>query len=158
VTDFGGRGARLSPESAAFFRTELDRVGAFLVGRPYDLTGGWAGRPPSEAPMLVVTHDAPAEPPPTGGVPIAFATDGIEAAVAQARELAGDGVVGVAGATLARSCLDADLLDEIVVDLVPIVLGEGLPFLAGARETVRLDDPEITPAPGVTHLRFRVRR
>jgi dihydrofolate reductase len=159
LTDFGGRESRLTPQSAAFFRAELDRVGAFLVGRRlYDLTGGWGGRPPVEAPMVVVTHAAPAEPPPTGGVPITFATDGIEAAVTEARALAGDGVVSVAGAKVARSCLDAGLLDEIIVNLVPLVLGKGLPFLAGARETVRLEDPEITPAPGVTHMRYRLRR
>ena len=103
LTDFGGRESRLTPQSAAFFRAELDRVGAFLVGRRlYDLTGGWGGRPPVEAPMVVVTHAAPAESPPTGGVPITFATDGIEAAVTEARELAGDGVVSVAGAKVAR--------------------------------------------------------
>ncbi len=159
VVDFAGREARLTPASAAFFRGELDRVGAFLVGRRlYDLTGGWGGRPPAEAPMVVVTHAAPAAPPPSGGVPITFVTQGIEAAVAQARALAGGQVVGVAGATLTRSCLDAGLLDEVVVNLVPLVLGKGIPFLAGARGTTRLEDPEITPAPGVTHLRYRVRR
>ena len=52
----------------------------------------------------------------------------------------------MAGAKLARSCLDAGLLDEIVVNLVPLLLGKGVPFQAGARETVRLEDPEITSA------------
>lgn len=159
LIDFGGRESRLTPPSAAFLRAEFDRVGAFLVGRRlYDLTGGWGGRPPVEAPMVVVTHAAPADPPPTGGVPITFATDGIEAAVTEARELAGNGVVSVAGAKLARSCLDAGLLDEVIVNLVPLLLGKGVPFLAGTQETVRLKDPEITPAPGVTHLRYRMSR
>jgi riboflavin biosynthesis pyrimidine reductase len=63
----------------------------------------------------------------------------------------------VAGAKLARSCLDAGLLDEIIVNLVPLLLGKGVPFLAGARETVRLEDPEITSAPGI-HLRYRMSR
>lgn len=56
-------------------------------------------------------------------------------------------MVSVAGAKLARSCLDAGLLDEIVVNLVPLLLGQGVPFQAGARETVRLGDPEITLRP-----------
>ena len=67
-------------------------------------------------------------------------------------------MVSAAGAKLARSCLDAGLLDEIIVNLVPLLLRKGVPFLAGARETVRLEDPKITPAPGVVHLPYRMSR
>jgi dihydrofolate reductase len=65
-------------------------------------------------------------------------TYGIESAIEQARALAGDKNVGVNGATIARRCLDAGLLDEIYVDLVPVLLGSGTPFLAeltGSRGT-----------------------
>ncbi|HEY6759102.1 MAG TPA: dihydrofolate reductase family protein, partial [Baekduia sp.] len=162
VEDFAGRRSSLTPVSAAYFRAELDRVGAFLVGRRlYDHTNGWEARPPTEAPMVVVTHAAPADWP-RDGVPITFATEGIEAAVAEAQALAARGgggrVVSVAGAATARSCLDAGLLDEIVVNLVPIVLGDGIPFFAGACGPVALEEPEIVAAPGVTHLRYRVAR
>jgi dihydrofolate reductase len=158
VTDFGGRTGRLAEPSASYFRDALARVGCFLVGRRlYDHTGGWGGRPPADAPMVVVTHRAPAEPPPQGGVEIEFATDGIDDAVDRAAAKAGDGIVSVAGAALARSVLDAGRLDEIVVNLVPVILGAGVPFFAGAKGPVRLADPEIVEAPGVTHLRYRVR-
>jgi dihydrofolate reductase len=158
ITDFGGRTFRLTEPSAAFLRGELDRTGAFVVGRRlYDHTHGWDGRPPVEAPMVVVTHRPPDDPP-RGGVPITFAGD-IESAVALASDLAGERAVSVAGAATARACLDAGLLDEVVVNLVPVVLGRGIPFLAGIeRGPVRLEDPEVVAAPGVTHLRYRVRR
>ena len=129
------------------------------VGRRlYDHTNGWGGRPPAEAPMVVVTHRPPDDWP-RDGVPISFAADGIQRAVAEARALAGDRNVAVAGAQLARECLDAGLLEEIVINLVPVVLCDGIPFLAGIRNgPVRLEDPEVTEAAGVTHLRYRVKR
>jgi dihydrofolate reductase len=57
---------------------------------------------------------------------------------------------------LARECLDAGLLDEIVVNLVPVVLGDGIPFLR--QHPQRLEGPEVTVAAGVSHLRYRVKR
>jgi dihydrofolate reductase len=87
-------------------------------------------------------------------------TDGIEAAIDRAKELAGDKVVGVNGGMIARQCLDAGLLDEIWVDLVPVLLGDGTPFfsqLGGA--PVELEGPvSVTEGRDVTHLRYRVKR
>jgi dihydrofolate reductase len=159
VEDFAGRRSQMTETSAALFREALANAGAFLVGRRlYDHTNGWGGRPPADAPMVVVTHHPPDDWP-RDGVPITFAADGIQRAVAEARALAGDRNVAVAGAQLARECLDAGLLDEIVINLVPVVLGDGIPFLAGIPTApVRLVDPEVTAAAGVTHLRSRVTR
>lgn len=159
VEAFGGHRFQMSAPSAAVLRGAFERTGAFLVGRRlYDHTNGWNGRPPVEAPMVVVTHDPP-EDWPRDGVPITFVSDGIEHAVAEARALAGDGDVGVAGAAVARECLAAGLLDELMINLVPVVLGRGIPFLAGVGNGPwRFEDPEVTEAPGVTHLRYRVRR
>jgi dihydrofolate reductase len=159
VTGFGSHRFLMHEPSASVLRDAFERTRAFLVGRRlYDHTNGWNGRPPVEAPMVVVTHDPP-EDWPRDGVPITFVSDGIEHAVAEARELAGDGVVGVAGAAVARECLAAGLLDEVVINLVPVVMGRGIPFFAGvANAPVRFEDPEVIEAPGVTHLRYRVRR
>ncbi len=89
-------------------------------------------------------------------MPITFA-GGIEDAVAEATRLAGERTVSVAGAHVAREALAAGLLDEIVVNLIPVILGEGIPWFAGTGNAPwRLSDPEIVAAPGVTHLRYRV--
>ena len=160
VPSFGGHMFKLSATSAKFFRDALDGTGAFLVGRRlYEHTNGWNAKPPAEAPMVVVTHNPPAEwPQPDDGVPITFKTN-IEDAVAEAKAIAGDRVVSVAGSVTARACLAAGLLDEIVISQVPIVLGEGLPWFAGTQGApFRLEDPEVIAAEGVTHLRYRVKR
>ena len=132
-----------------------ERAGATVVGRRlYDITNGWNGHPGGEVPMVVLTHEPPADWP-RDGVPIHFVT-AAEAAVAKARELAGDQDVSIAGATATREVLDAGLLDEITVSLVPVILGAGLPWFAGAKGPVRLSDPEVFEDAGVTHLRYSV--
>ncbi len=75
---------------------------------------------------------------------------------ATAHGLAGGRDVLIAGATATRARLDAGLLDAIQVSLVPVVLGAGIPWLAGTRRPVRLSDPEVREDEGVTHLRCRV--
>jgi dihydrofolate reductase len=78
-------------------------------------------------PVVVVTHSVP-EGWPREDAPFTFVTDGIESAIEQAKAIAGDKAVGVNGGMIARQCLDAGLLDEIRVDLVPVLLGGGTPF------------------------------
>jgi dihydrofolate reductase len=91
------------------------------------------------------------------GVPYFFVSS-IEDAIAQARDAAGDLDVAVAGGQLARQALDAGLLDVIDVSLVPVVLGSGVPWFAGAQGPVRLSDPVVREGHGVTHLRYEVVR
>ena len=87
-----------------------------------------------------------------------FVTDGTASAVEQARERSAGKDVVVASADIARQCLELGLLDAIVVDLVPVLLGAGKPWFAGLDEVVELDGPEIRRGSGVTHLRYEVRR
>jgi dihydrofolate reductase len=150
---------RMTPESAEYFATIRDMTGALVVGRKlFDFTSGWGGNHPLGLPVVVVTHSVP-DGWPREDAPFSF-SDSIEDAVAQASALAGDKVVGVNGGTIASQCLNAGLLDEIWVDLVPVVLGGGTPFfdaLVGA--PVELEGPvSIGDAKDVTHLRYRVRR
>ena len=150
---------RTSEASAARLRAAMRDVGAIVGGRRYfDLAGGWGGAHPLGVPVFVVTHHAPAEPP-FPGAPFHFVTDGVEAAVARAKEAAGDKVVGVASPDIVRQCLDLGLLDAVEISLVPVVLGAGVPFFSGiATSPVHFDDPEVIEGLGVTHLKYRVRK
>jgi dihydrofolate reductase len=110
-------------------------LGALVCGRTlFEVAEGWQGRHTLDVPVVVVTHQVPtdwveAHP----DAPFTFVTDGVEAAIARAQELAGDRVVAVAGGTIARQCLDLGLLDEVAIDLVPVVMGEGnRPFFGKA--------------------------
>ena len=128
--------------SPTLLREAVARTGCHVMGRDlYDMTNGWEGHPGNEAPIVVLTHQAPDTHP--DGVPYYFVSD-VEAAVAQAREVAGDLDVAIAGGTVARQALDAGLLDVIDVSLVPVVLGAGIPWFAGAKGPVRLSDPSCT--------------
>src|SRR5437588_13064468 len=148
------------PASAEILSTMMGRAGALICGRRlFDLTGGWGGQHPAGCPVVVVTHAVP-EGWPRDDAPFTFVTDGIERAVEKAGDIAGDNVVGVNGGTIARQCLNAGLLDEIWVDLVPVLLGHGTPFfdqLVGA--PVELEGPtSVAEGNRVTHLRYRVRK
>src|ERR1700759_2978575 len=133
---------RVSRKTADLLTTSVGNEGATVVGRRlYDITNGWNGHPGGEGPMGGGTHHPPPDWP-RDGVPIFFESS-VETAVAKARELAGDQDVSIAGATITRGCLDAGLLDAIQVSLVPVILGHGIPWLAGTRGPVRLSDPEV---------------
>ena len=113
---------------------------------------------PAGAPVFVVTHSVP-EDWPHRDAPFTFVTDGLERAVEQATAVAGDGWVGVAGPNIAQQCLNAGLLDEIRINLAPVLFGEGIPFFANlASAPVRLERNLLIEGDGVTHLGYRVLR
>ncbi|KAF0649024.1 hypothetical protein K701_15720 [Streptomyces fradiae ATCC 10745 = DSM 40063] len=154
---------RLTEVSAAYWRRVASETGALVVGRKlFDLTEGWGGTHPLGVPVVVVTHTLP-DGWPREGAPFHFVTDGgtrgVERAVALARELAGGKDVAVNAGTIARQCLDAGLVDEVGVDLVPVLLGGGTPFFAGLRGAPYELEGPVSLAEGdrVTHLRYRVR-
>jgi dihydrofolate reductase len=108
---------------------------------------------------VVLTHRLPDDRP-AADENFVFVTEGIEAAVATAKKIAGDKDVGVNGGQMAQQCLDAGLLDEVHVDLVPVLLGDGTPFFSGlATKPVQLDGPiSVVEGVGVTHLAYRVQK
>ena len=153
----------LAPASADHWRQWVASLGALVCGRTlFEVADGWQGRHTLDVPVVVVTHHVPtdwvdAHP----EAPFSFVTDGVEAAVARAQELAGDRVVAVTGGTIARQCLDAGLLDEVAVDLVPVVMGEGSrPFFGRLTSgEALLENPTVcVPGDRVTHLVFPVAR
>jgi dihydrofolate reductase len=151
---------RVSAASAELLRKEQAGWGALVCGRHlYDLTNAWNGRHPLDVTTVVLTHHPP-EDRPVADENFVFVTDGIEAAVAKAKEIAGDRDVAVNGGQMARQALQAGLLDEIGIDLVPVILGAGTPLLAdlGSRP-MELEGPILlVEGTGVTHLRYRVRK
>jgi dihydrofolate reductase len=152
--------SRVAAASAELMRREQAEWGALVVGRHlYDLTNAWGGRHPLGVTTVVLTHRPP-EDRPEADENFVFVTGGIEAAVARAKELAGDRGVAVNGGQMARQALEAGLLDEIGIDLVPVLLGVGTKLIADpALPPMQLEGPTlVVEGTGVTHLRYRVVR
>ncbi|MDF2702946.1 MAG: dihydrofolate reductase [Rubrobacteraceae bacterium] len=150
---------RISPQSAELLR-EVDRtMGAFVTGRrTFDIANGWGGRPPLGVPTFVVTHTVPQEWVYEGS-PFTFVTEGVEDAVEQARAVAGEKDVAVGAASIAQQCIRAGLLDEVHINLVPVLLGGGVRLFEHLGITpIELESTRVVEAPGVTHLGFKVLR
>jgi dihydrofolate reductase len=126
-------------------------TGAVVVGRKtFDYSGHWGGDHHG-VPIFVPTRGTP----PDHDYPLVhYVTDGVESAMRQAKEAAGDLDVMVHGAELAQSLLRAGVLDEIQIHLVPLVLGKGRRLFG--EDQVELEIVGVAEAPGVTHLRYRV--
>ncbi len=148
-----------------------ENVGAVVMGRnmfgpgrgpweEYPWDGWWGEDPPFHTPVYVVTHH-PREPlEMQGGTTFHFVTDGVEAAIARAKEAAGDRDVSIGGgANVARQALKAGLVDELTLNVVPVILGGGarlLDDLGSANFTLQCT--RVVAAPAVTHLTYRVER
>ena len=151
----------LSPASLDHWRRWTGSLGALVCGRTlFDFTDGWGGRHTMDVPVVVVTHQVPTEwvqahP----DAPFTFVTDGVRSAVEQAQSIAGDRVVAVTGGTIAGQCLELGLLDEVAIDLVPLVMGAGRPFFGRTKlQDVTLGDPTVCiQGDRVTHLVFPAR-
>ena len=153
--------------SSAILQEENDNVGAEIMGRgkfgppeggPWDESwhGWWGEDPPFHKPVFVLTHHD-REPLTLSDTTFTFVTDGIESALAQAREAAGDKDVFIGGgASIINQYLAAGLVDEIELHVVPLVLGSGARLLEGVGPEVRLEQIRAIDAPGVTHLKYRV--
>lgn len=149
----------MSQASAEYVRPYWDSIGVTVVGRHvFDLTDGWDGVPPSGIDHVVVVTHRPA---PDGWDPEApfHFVDGVEAAVAAARQLAGDRVVEVAAGDVGGQVLAAGLVDEIRMDVAPVVLGSGKRYFGAVDAQHLLEDPDVViRGERVLHLRYPVRR
>jgi len=135
---------------------ELFDCGAVLTGRrTFDIAQGWGGHHPAGAPFFVLTHHTPPRwvGPGTEGTAV---TDGIHSALEQARRVAGDRPVSITSATVAQQYLAAGLVDEINLNLVPVLLGGGVALFGDLPEPVGLECTRVVESDGVTHLRYRV--
>jgi len=147
----------VSPQSAELLREVERTMGASVTGRrTFDIANGWGGSPPLGVPTFVATHNVPQEWVYEGS-PFTFVTNGVESAVDRAREVAGEKDVAVMAASIVQQCIGAGLLDEIVVNLVPVLLGDGVRLFEHLGATpIELQSTGVIEAPGVSHLKFRV--
>ncbi|BCJ47826.1 deaminase [Actinoplanes ianthinogenes] len=149
----------VSQTSYDCIRPYWDQIGVTIAGRHvFDLTDGWDGKPPGGIDhVVVVTHRGR----PEGWHPEApfHFVDGVEAAVARAQELAGDRVVEVAAGDVGGQVLAAGLVDEVRMDVVPVVFGSGKRFFGSVDAQHLLADPDVVVQGNrVLHLRYPVRR
>ena len=149
---------KVSRESAEVLLDAGRAGGAMVTGRHnFDVAGAWGGDPPT-SPCFVVTHSVPKEWAGEGS-PFVFVTEGIETAIRLAKEAAGDKDVEVGTASTLQQCLNAGLLDEIHIDVAPILLGTGIRlFDKLAIGPTDLEIIRVVSAPCVTHLRYRIVR
>ena len=144
--------------SAEVLRELTDGVGAIISGRHlFDITDGWGDVHPVGAPVVVVTHSPPANA--ADRWPRTTFVNGVEAAVAKAREIAGDKDVTIASTKVTQQALDLGLVDEVCVSLAPVLMGEGIPYFSKLdRGHLLLEDPVVVQGRRALHLRFPVRR
>jgi dihydrofolate reductase len=149
---------KVSDASAGYVVPMWERIGATVMGRHlFDLTNGWEGTPPAGDHIVVVTH----RPKPDGWHPEAscvFLAD-VGEAIAAAKELAGDRDVALTAGDVGGQALALGLVDEVAMDLVPVVFGSGKRYFGNSQGRQLLEDPEvIVQGDRVLHLRYRVRR
>jgi dihydrofolate reductase len=134
-----------------------ENTGAVIMGRPsYDNSiDAWGGKGPlGDVPCFVVTH-SPIE----GADPIfTVVTDGIETALAKAKEAAGEKRIGLMGASLDQQFLAAGLVDEIRIHLVDVLLGGGRRLFDQLPKRIELERSGVSQTGDVTHLEYRVIR
>jgi len=134
----------------------MARQGAIIGGRnTFDAAEGWGGSNPWQVPFFVLTH-RPEDAPPGGDFTF---IDGLEEAIARAREAAGDkDVYLMGGADIIRQALRAGLIDELSVSIAPVVLGGGKRLFDGFDDTVSLEHMALLQSPFATHITYRVVR
>jgi dihydrofolate reductase len=148
-----------SAASAEYLRKAWSNVVADVIGRRlFDITNGWHGNPAVGEAVFVVTHEPPTDWP-FPDAPFTFVTDGVESALAQAQAFAGARDVSISAGNIAGQAFRAGLIDEVLIDLVPVVFGAGVRYFGDYDNLpLLLDDPEIVQGDRVTHLRYRVRK
>jgi len=150
---------KVSQTSFDYTRPYWDQIGATVVGRHvFDITDGWEGQPPGGVDhVVVVTH----RPPPDDWNPDApfHFVGSVDEAVAMAQNLAGDRIVEVSAGEVGGQALAAGLVDEVRMDVAPVVIGHGKRYFGSVDAAHLLEDPDVViQGSRVLHLHYAVRR
>ena len=149
---------RIGPASQDYVSSFWGTIGATIQGRHlFDLTNGWEAEPPAGEHLLVVSHrPKPDDWHPEADVP--FFTE-VGAAVEEAKARAGDRVVALCAGNVGGQALALGLVDEVAMDVVPVVFGKGKSYFGPVDAQHLLEDPDtVIQGDRVLHLRYRVRR
>jgi dihydrofolate reductase len=158
--DHSGSGSvfQVSRASADYVRSMWESIGVIVMGRRlFDLVNGWEGDPPAGEHVVVVSH----RPKPAGWHPEAsyHFVDSPTAAIDKAQELAGERTIAVNAGDVGAQILAAGLVDEVAMDVVPVVFGSGRRYFGSIDGQRLLEDPHVViQGDRVLHLRFAVRR
>lgn len=148
----------VSAASAGYIASATANIGAVVIGRRlFDITNGWRGVPAVGEHVFVVTHEPPADWA-FSDAPFTFVTTSVADAIAQARDFAGERDVSVAAGEIAGQAIEAGLVDEVSLSIVPVIFVAGKRFfgsLTGAQ--VMLENPQIVEGDRVVHLTYAVR-
>jgi dihydrofolate reductase len=156
--------------SSELVEEAMQNIGAVMMGRnmfgggpgpwgeePWN--GWWGDEPPFHVPVFVLTHHERKPLQMEGGTTFHFVTDGIESALTQAREAAGGQDVKLSGgASAARQYLAAGLVDEMQLNVAPVLLGAGERLFENVGADLELEQERVVHTPEVTHVRYRVSR
>ena len=152
-----GAGFRVSSTSAQYVRPMWEAIGAIVMGRHlFDLVNGWEGQPPAGDHVVVVSR----RPKPAGWHPEAsyHFVDDVTAAVAKAQALAGERTVAVNAGDVGSQIFAAGLVDEVAMDVAPVVFGSGKRYFGSIEGQHLLENPHVViQGDRVLHLRFKVR-
>ncbi len=162
----GRSGGEVNP-SSQIVEEAMENIGAVIMGRnmfgggpgPWDDSwrGWWGDDPPFHVPTFVLTHHERETLTMEGGTTFHFVTDGIESALARAREAAGGKDVRLGGgAEAAQQYLAAGLIDELQLNVVPTLLGAGERLFENVGADLALEQTRVLHTPEVTHIRYRV--
>ncbi len=154
-TEIPGTPFKVSKASAEVMGKAGGSVGAMVTGRRnFDLANAWGGQPPLGVQHFVVTHNPVAEWEKSDS-PFTFVPEGVEDAITKAKELADSKAVCISSPSILQQALKAGLVDEIHIDLVPVLLGKGIPLFDNTSQP-ELEYIRSVKGTGVTHLGFRV--
>lgn len=148
---------RVTQPTAQYLRRfATERVACVVIGRSlFDLTNGWHGRPATGEAVFVVTHEPPTDWP-FPDAPYTFVSEGVESAIEKAKAFAGDRDISVTAGNVGGQALAAGLVDQVHLNLVPVVFGSGVPFFGDYDGPIdHFDNPEVIDGQRVTHLIYR---
>jgi dihydrofolate reductase len=168
----GDSGGETGPDND-LIEESFNAAGAIIMGRRM-FSGGegpweddpnadawWGDDPPFQVPVFVLTHHPRETVTKQGGTTFTFVTEGVEAALEQAQAAAGDRDVGIGGgATVAQQYLKAGLLDEMLLHVAPLLMGDGVRLFENHLDDgqVELECTQVIQSPAVNHLRYRIVR